>query len=204
MRLANLPMASLTMLRRNPQYLTLSQMEALKTSIKQDGFLVPILVQPIKNGRFEILSGNHRYMAANELGLEKLLAVIVKLSPSARQRVVVNLNTVHGEPPVETLAPFLAEMSDATLRSIHLDASTKRQLVLFDDTLEDRLAELQPPPELDRPSHPNIPDCICKTCGRRHVSARADLKSNSDASMNMIEQKESGTSADIQPLSGAT
>ena len=59
-------------LKRNPQYLTPKQMESLKRSIKKDGFCVPILVRPIKNGKYEVISGNHRFMAASELNMQEI------------------------------------------------------------------------------------------------------------------------------------
>src|SRR6185437_13128687 len=59
---------SLVFLRRNPQYLTPHEMKALKASIERDGFLSPILVRPLPEGKHEVVSGNHRAMAAKELG----------------------------------------------------------------------------------------------------------------------------------------
>ena len=41
-------------LKRNPQYLTPTQMEALKASIERDGFVAPILVRPLQGGRFRL------------------------------------------------------------------------------------------------------------------------------------------------------
>lgn len=181
----------MTMLRRNPQYVKPETMEGLKRSILLDGFLCPILLSPRDDDRFEILSGNHRYMAAVELGLDEIPAIIVVLSDQARARVAVTLNTVHGEPPLETLAPFLAEMTEETLRTVYVNAATVRRLAEFDRTLENRLAQLRPPPSVDRGSTGNIPDCVCVSCGKRHQSVPASnrLKSNSDGHRSTAEQK---------------
>lgn len=168
-KLKYLPTAACVMLKRNPQFLSIATMDSLRDSIRRDGFVVPILVRPIGDGRYEILSGNHRWMAARELNLTEIPVVIAELSREQAARLAVNLNTVHGDPPVDTLVPFLAEMDDETLRSVHLDDTTRQQLCLFDATLENRLRELKPPPSVDRASKPNtIPTCVCKTCGKRH------------------------------------
>ena len=43
--LVTLPLDTLHALRRNPQYLSERQMEALKASIERDGFIAPIVVR---------------------------------------------------------------------------------------------------------------------------------------------------------------
>lgn len=160
-------------------------MDAMKRSIERDGFLVPILVRPMKgksksNGtaqQYEIVSGNHRAMAAKEVGMTHVPAVIGRLNERQSRRVAVNLNTIHGEPNAELMAPFLAELDDALLATIHLDDSMRRQVLAFDETLASRLAQLQPPDSLNNPSTGNIPDCLCPTCGRRHQTKTKDEKS---------------------------
>src|SRR5437762_1924454 len=117
--------AELHFLRRNPQYLSPHAMEALKVSIQRDGFLAPVLLRSRGKAKgFDLLSGNHRVMAAQELGMEKVPAIICALNQKQAQRVAVNLNTVHGEPNAELLAPFLAELEEDLLATIHLDDAT--------------------------------------------------------------------------------
>jgi len=45
-------------------------------SIRQSGVLVPIVVRPIEDGKFEILSGHNRVAAAREAGVEAVPAVM--------------------------------------------------------------------------------------------------------------------------------
>lgn len=158
------------MLRRNPQYVTPADMEALKASIQRDGFLSPILVRPIAGGRYEVVSGNHRLMAARELGLAEIPAVVIRLSDPDAARLAVNLNTIHGDPTPELLAPFLAELSDDLLRTVHLPDSVLDDLLEFDDLLGARLHELQAPATIDLPAgrSPLPRVCVCPTCGGRH------------------------------------
>jgi ParB-like chromosome segregation protein Spo0J len=184
-----LPLSSLIALRRNPQYLTEKQNEALKESIQREGFLSPVLVR--KNGkRYEVLSGNHRVGAARELNLERIPCVIMEhCTQRQAQRIAVNMNSIHGDPNVELLAPFLAEMDDKTLGEIFLPKISIGELIEFDRTLELRLAELSVPDALDNEAVGNIPECLCPKCGRRHVTARESSKSNKAAAKNTNDSK---------------
>lgn len=157
-------------LTRNPQYLTPRQLIGLKASIERDGFVAPVLVRPLKGDDFEIVSGNHRVMAAREIGYTEVPVIVMRLDNQSARRVAINMNTVHGDPPAELLAPFLAELDDDTLRDIHLDADLLADCVQFDATLEERLKKLQPPDQLDHESPQSpITQCSCPTCGKRHI-----------------------------------
>ena len=131
-----MPISRLVALKRNPQYCTEKQMESLKESIRRDGFVVPVLIRriPRQADRYEIVSGNHRVMAARELGMDEVPCVLVKMTNKQAQRLAVNLNTIHGEPNPELLAPFLAEMDDDVLASIHLERAELDKLLEFDDS----------------------------------------------------------------------
>lgn len=157
-------------LRRNPQHMKPAEMEALKDSIRRDGFLAPVLVRPCGRGSFEVLSGNHRVMAAREIGMETVPALVVDIDDKAAARVAVNLNTVHGDPTAELLAPFLAELDDETLSTVHLDRGLMSDLREFDREMAEQLAKLEAPVSVSAESVKNAtPDCICPTCGRKHV-----------------------------------
>lgn len=154
--------------------MTPDQMESLKKSIERDGFCAPILVRPLKDGRYEVVSGNHRFMAATELGFSEIPCVVADLSAKAAQRLAINLNTIHGEPNAEILAPFLAELDLDVLAELHLEDETKKDLIKFDSKLADLLKELELPPEIssDSPTHSNA-TCKCPKCGSTHIIKNA-------------------------------
>lgn len=163
----------LIFLRRNPQYLTPHQMEALKTSIKRDGFLAPILARP-KGSKFEILSGNHRAMAAMELGMKSIPAMVAKLTDDQAKRLALNLNTVHGDPTAELLAPFLAEFDKELLATVHLDEAMRKEITLLDADMADMFAKMEVPNGWNKNSvNTEIRQCSCPKCGRRHIRAAA-------------------------------
>lgn len=148
-------------------------MTALKASIQRDGFLAPIVVRKQRRGAlYEILSGNHRKMALAELGHESVSCVeLLRCSDAQAARIAVNMNTVHGDPTPELIAPFLADLDAELLRTIHLDDALLKGCLEFDATLAERLKSMELPESLDRDSVKGaIPNCTCK-CGNRHVAA---------------------------------
>lgn len=160
-------------LRRNPQFMSAAEMAALRDGIRRDGFLAPVLVRPIAGGRYEIVSGNHRVLAAKEAGLTHVPAIVKTLDDRQAQRIAVNLNTVHGDPTAELLAPFLAELDDETLGSVHLDADLEKELRAFDSELAAKLADLEVPAAFDQDSPKGrLPTCRCPTCGHRHAPSK--------------------------------
>lgn len=112
-------------------------------------------------------------MAACELGIERIPCVVSRISNSAAKRLVVNLNTIHGEPNAELLAPFLADLSLSTLREIHIEDSMKKELLEFDESLASALAELSAPSQINResPKHSNA-TCKCPKCGVTHFKSK--------------------------------
>ena len=147
-------------------------MTALKASIERDGFIAPIVVRKRKGGTYEILSGNHRAMAMRELGRREIACVLIHPCTDAQAaRVAVNMNTVHGDPNAELIAPFLAEVSDDVLGDIFMPDDLRDDLIAFDRTLAERLASLEIPDALDTEKSGAIPNCVCQ-CGHRHVAAR--------------------------------
>ena len=158
-------------LRRNPQYVSSRQLGALVESIQRDGFLAPVLLRPLDDGSFEVLSGNHRVMAAREAGLSEIPALIGEFSDTAVGRIAVNLNTIHGDPLVGSLAPFLADLDDEVLSDVYLSDSLIGQIGEWDAELQETLRELaKPPASIDNaPESAKLPSCVCKACGRRHV-----------------------------------
>jgi ParB-like chromosome segregation protein Spo0J len=163
------------LLERNPQYLTPRQMDALKKSIGRDGFVVPILVRKHtkSRGKYEIISGNHRFMAAQELGMKAIPAVIARMSEKDAKRLALNLNLIHGEPEAEQLAPFLADLEDDVLADIHLEGRLLADVLAFDDILKERLDNLEGVPNVDNDSVTSpIGICKCPKCGKTHIASK--------------------------------
>lgn len=144
-RLRWVPVYRLHALRRNPQYLSPHELSALEASIRRDGFLVPILCRPRAGGGYEILSGNHRVLAARRLGLARIPALIAGLSDAQAARLAVNLNTVHGQPPAVLLAPYLAGLEPAALATLHMPEPLRRETRVLQQVLRRSFAQHRAP-----------------------------------------------------------
>lgn len=60
----------------NHRFQRIKNWEEFKESIKAQGVLNPIIIRPAEEGTYEILAGHNRTMAARELGLEEIPAII--------------------------------------------------------------------------------------------------------------------------------
>ena len=56
------------------------EMASLVESIKTQGVLTPIVVRPMENGEYEIVSGHRRVFACNKLGIFEVPAVVRELT----------------------------------------------------------------------------------------------------------------------------
>lgn len=159
----------LVLLSRNPQYLTPKQMQSLVASIERDGFLVPIVVRKIEKEQYEVVSGNHRMMAGKEAGMTEFPCVLIDVPDAHAKRIAVNLNTIHGDPPAELMAPFLADLSDDILRDIHFDYDFLKEIEKFDVELSTKLSALELPDAVNTSSpQSSIERCVCPKCHRSH------------------------------------
>ena len=69
------------------------RMADLVTSIKEHGIVAPVIVQPLENGYYEILSGHNRVEAARQAGVEKVPCLVKRnLTEEEAMLVVVESN----------------------------------------------------------------------------------------------------------------
>lgn len=74
-----------------------SRMDELVESIKANGILSPVIVRPIDNGRFEMISGHRRMHAAGRVGLTKIPAIVKPLSDDEATIIMVDANVQREE-----------------------------------------------------------------------------------------------------------
>lgn len=69
------------------------EMQELAESIKENGILTPLLVRPIEDGKYEIISGHRRFYAATEiLGLALIPCEIINVSDEDAYSIMVDCN----------------------------------------------------------------------------------------------------------------
>jgi len=75
------PLSSIRLPDQQPRrYFDPQKLEQLATSIKQHGILEPLLVRPLRKGEYELVAGERRYRAAQEIGMETVPIVVKKLN----------------------------------------------------------------------------------------------------------------------------
>ena len=68
------------------------EMEMLIESIKEHGILSPIIVRPLENGEYEIISGHRRLFASQRAGLTEVPALVVEMDRDNAAIALVDSN----------------------------------------------------------------------------------------------------------------
>jgi ParB family chromosome partitioning protein len=100
------------------------QHEELMASIKTNGFTVPILVTPQKDGTFLLIDGEHRVKIAKELGMKAVPAVITAGDEKKITLLNILANTARGTQNPVDVAQQLKKAKDAGATVEELAAAT--------------------------------------------------------------------------------
>jgi ParB/RepB/Spo0J family partition protein len=98
----------------------------LVQSIREDGFVEPILTVPLVNGRYRIVGGHHRWKAAKEVGMEKVPAVVLQgpkwQDEDLQEFMAARLNQIRGsispQKFVQTFQRLSKKYTTDTLRNL--------------------------------------------------------------------------------------
>lgn len=93
------------------------RLEDMIDSIRENGVLTPIIVQPIENGRYEILAGHNRWNASKIVGKQTIPAIVKEgLSEETAFMYVVETNIVQrgfNNLKISEQATVIAERAEA-------------------------------------------------------------------------------------------
>lgn len=90
---ALLPVSQLHTFEGHPyKVLDNEEMDSLVESIKEQGSLSPLIVRPLENGEYEVISGHRRLHAAEKAGLTEVPALIYPLDRNEAILAVVDSN----------------------------------------------------------------------------------------------------------------
>ena len=105
------------------------EMEMLIESIKEHGILSPIIVRPLENDEYEIISGHRRLFASKRAGLTEVPALVVEMDRDNAAIALVDSN-LHRDniSPSEKAFAYKLKM-DAMSRQGHRTDLTSGQLV---------------------------------------------------------------------------
>lgn len=112
---------SLTLLEVNARFMRKETFDRLVANVRRDGALTstPLVWNDEATGRRVVLSGNHRVMAALEVGLEQVDVIVVDQELSRARQVALQLshNAIEGEDDPATLKALYEELDDVDWRA---------------------------------------------------------------------------------------
>jgi len=130
----------LVLLKQNARFFKKDTFKQLVENIRADKRLSSVpLCRFLKDGRIEVLSGNHRVKAAMEAGLEKILVIVLLEDLDENRKIAIQLshNALVGQDDQNILAELWAKIDDvqarlyAGLSSDTLNEIKKVELVQF-------------------------------------------------------------------------
>ena len=122
MIIENVPINSVYLYPENPREIDVSQFKKLKKSIKEFGFVEPLVVNFRKDSSFKekekiptIVGGNMRWRAAKELGFKEISIVKVNFNKQKEAMLNIALNRISGKWDISKLEKMVYDLSDKDL-----------------------------------------------------------------------------------------
>lgn len=107
MEIVELPLDRLKQAAWNPNSMNARDLARLQESITRYGWVVPLVVRPLENGSYEVMSGSQRLTIAEQLGLESASCVVADLDDAHARLLAQALNHLHGEDDLGLRAELL-------------------------------------------------------------------------------------------------
>jgi hypothetical protein len=162
-------LADLKVWENNPQELDADKFGALKESLKEFGYVDPLII----NEQGVIIGGNHRYLAMLEvLGPEaEIQCVLTKLTPIQQKKLNIALNNLHGIFDAKMLKGIMDDIMASESPDITTLGFTQDEL----DSLDIK-AEIDDP-DIDRvlqasrtkDKKADAREFICSKCGAKNI-----------------------------------
>jgi hypothetical protein len=97
----------------NVNKLNAFQFGKLLESIRKYGFFDPILVRAcVLHGDFEIIGGEHRWEACNQLGILTVPVIVMDVDDTAARKISLIDNELHGQADPNSLSSLLRDLMD--------------------------------------------------------------------------------------------
>ena len=116
----------------NPNAVGPENMEKLKASLENNSFFKPVLVRELDDGVLEIIGGEHRVTAAQELGIEVPVLNLGKLDDVMAKKLTLMDNDGYGENDSTLLARVLQDLEAGNVDIIS-------EMTYTEDSLNDLL-----------------------------------------------------------------
>jgi ParB-like chromosome segregation protein Spo0J len=94
----------------NPNSVGVTNMDKLKASLQNNGFFKPVLYRELEDGTKEIIGGEHRVQAAQELGMQVPTMSLGKIGDAQAKKFTLMDNDGYGENDSNLLARVLKDL----------------------------------------------------------------------------------------------
>ncbi len=145
----------------NPNSVGAENMTKIKASLQNNGFFKPVLYRVLEDGTKEIIGGEHRIIAAGELGMKVPALSLGTISDSLAKKFTLMDNDSYGENDTARLSKVLQDLEDAgeaiTEEMTYTEEALSEMLNLTVDSEMDMLDSLDDL-NLDEPEHEDRDD----------------------------------------------
>ncbi|MFC1935654.1 ParB/RepB/Spo0J family partition protein [Chloroflexota bacterium] len=146
MKTVDLPIDALQEAPWNPNVMDADVRRRLQESLERFGLVQNLVVRPLDNGIYEVLSGSQRLKALREQGITTALCVVVVVDDANARLLSQALNHIHGEDDLglraELLRQVLKKIPEAQVLSL-LPETVQSLASLAELGSEDLVAHLQ-------------------------------------------------------------
>ncbi len=107
------------LLEKNARYMTAETFKRLVDNVKRDGGLSSVpFCWKTPEGKYRVLSGNHRVMAAKEAGIEEVIVMYTNKDLSDKEQIAIQLshNAISGEDDQAILKELYHDIGDIDLK----------------------------------------------------------------------------------------
>ena len=142
----------------NPNSVGAENMEKLKASLKANQFFKPVLVRELEDGSLEIIGGQHRVQAAEELGIEVPVLNLGALDDVTAKKFTLMDNDGYGENDSTLLARVLKDLESANVDIVGemtYDESSLNELLDLTVKTDDLIDELDALDDIDLTTPPD-------------------------------------------------
>ena len=94
----------------NPNRMDEATLKKLKESLSRYGLVEPLVVRPMKDSTYEVLSGNQRLKAISEMNIESVSCMVVNLNDHEAMLLAQALNGLRGEDDLALKGALLKEI----------------------------------------------------------------------------------------------
>ena len=147
--IVQLPLEQLREAPWNPNYMDQALVAKLERSVQRFGLIGVLVVRPIEDGLYQVLSGNQRCQVLRKLHWESVPCIIVDVGDAEAKLLAQTLNRLHGSDDLGLRAELVKDVLAAipTEEVLALLPETSQGLkaltMLNPETLEERLCQWQ-------------------------------------------------------------